>query len=160
MYDDATPIFLMNLAELSQKTLDEILTSLGFPHEIAVEEDEKGVLCLNILSEDARFIIGEEGDRLDDLQYLVNRMVQFADAEAPRVKVDCDHYRERTEARLIQKAQSLAEKALASGRPFRMQPLNAYHRRLVHNAIAEIDGVTTESEEGDRRFKRITIRPL
>jgi spoIIIJ-associated protein len=40
----------------------------------------------------------------------------------------------------------------------RMNPLNAYHRRLVHNALQEIDGIVTESEDGDARYKRITIR--
>ena len=45
-----------------------------------------------------------------------------------------------------------------SGKPMKMQPLNAYHRRLVHNALQSVDGVTTESEEGDGRYKRITIR--
>ena len=40
----------------------------------------------------------------------------------------------------------------------KMQPLNAYHRRLVHNALQSVEGVTTESEEGDGRYKRITIR--
>lgn len=148
----------MNPADLSSKALSELLTSLGFAHEIAIQEHD-GVVCLQISSEDAKFIIGEDGDRLDDLQYLVNRMVQHAEPDAPRVKVDCDHYRERSEERLIKKAKSLAERVLETGKPLRMQPLNAYHRRLVHNALAETAGVTTESEEGESRYKRITILP-
>lgn len=148
----------MNPAELSCKALCELLTSLGFAHEIAIQDND-GVVCLQISSEDAKFIIGEDGDRLDDLQYLVNRMVQLAQPDAPRVKVDCDHYRERSEERLIKKAKSLAERVLETGKPLRMQPLNAYHRRLVHNALADCEGVTTASEAGDGRYKRITIQP-
>ncbi len=150
----------MNLADISRKSLDDLLTSLGFAHEISVDENDEGILCLNISSEDAKFIIGEDGDRLDDLQYLVNRMIQNVDAASPRVRVDCDHYRERSEAKLLKKARSLAEKVLATGRPLRMQPLNAYYRRLVHNSLADVAGVATESEEGTSRFKRITIRPV
>ncbi len=148
----------MNFADLSRQALSELLTSLGFAHQIDVQEAD-GLVCLQISSEDAKYIIGEDGDRLDDLQYLVNRMVQNRVEEAPRVKVDCDHYRERSEERLIRKAHSLAERALETGKPVRMQPLNAYHRRLVHNALAEIEGVSTVSEEGDGRYKRITILP-
>ena len=45
-----------------------------------------------------------------------------------------------------------------SGKPMKMPPLNAYHRRLVHNALQSMEGIVTESEEGDSRYKRITIR--
>lgn len=148
----------MNVADLSRQALSELLTSLGFAHEIDVQEAD-GMICLQIASQDAKFIIGEDGDRLDDLQYLVNRMVQNREADAPRVKVDCDHYRERSEERLVGKARSLAERVLETGKPVRMQPLNAYHRRLVHNALAQIAGIATTSEEGDGRYKRITILP-
>ena len=78
--------------------------------------------------------------------------------ESPRVKVDCDHYREKSEERLLGKARSLAERVLESGEEQKMPPLNAYHRRLVHNALKEIEGVVTVSEDGDDRYKRITIR--
>ena len=107
---------------------------------------------------DSQYIIGGDGDRLDDLQYLVNRMIQRKMEDAPRVKVDCDHYRERNEARLLEKARSLAERVQESGKPMKMPPLNAYHRRLVHNALQSMEGIVTESEEGDSRYKRITIR--
>ena len=40
----------------------------------------------------------------------------------------------------------------------KMPPLNAYHRRLVHNTLQSMEGIVTESEEGDSRYKRITIR--
>ena len=69
-----------------------------------------------------------------------------------------DHYRERNEARLLEKARSLAERVQESGKPMKMPPLNAYHRRLVHNALQSMEGIVTESEEGDSRYKRITIR--
>ena len=110
-----------------------------------------------ITSPDARFLIGDEGDRLDDLQYLVNRMVQAKWADAPRVRVDCDNYRARTEAKLLRRARSRAERVLQTGSPLLMEKLNAYQRRLVHNELAKIPGIATESEDTESRFKRITI---
>lgn len=149
---------MQELETAAQTALESLLQSLGFEAQIAVAE-EGGIVRLDIETPDARFIIGEEGDRLDDLQYLVNRMIQKNMPDAPRVKVDCDRYRERSEAKILEKACALAEKALETGKPMRMQPLNAYHRRLVHNALKEMGGVVTDSEEGDARYKRITIRP-
>ncbi|OCA02800.1 r3h domain [Akkermansia glycaniphila] len=147
----------MDLIEVAKKSLGDILNAMGFAYDVDVTEED-GVVCLQIASEDARFLIGEDGDRLDDLQYLVNRMIQNVLPDAPRVKVDCDHYREKSEERLLGKARSLAERVLESGEEQKMPPLNAYHRRLVHNALKEIEGVVTVSEDGDDRYKRITIR--
>ena len=139
----------MTVQEIAEQSLKSLLASLGFSADIEVTETD-GIVCLNI--------IGGDGDRLDDLQYLVNRMIQRKMEDAPRVKVDCDHYRERNEARLLEKARSLAERVQESGKPMKMPPLNAYHRRLVHNALQSMEGIVTESEEGDSRYKRITIR--
>lgn len=135
-----------------------ILKSLGFESSItATCEGEE--ICLMIQSPDNAFIIGDNGSRLDDLQYLINRMLVLQAENAPRVRVDCAHYRERTEAKIISNARHKAEKAIASGQPVTIGPMNAYHRRLVHSALAEMPGVKTESENIDSRFKRITITP-
>jgi spoIIIJ-associated protein len=149
---------MSELKTLAQKSLQDLLDSLGFVGTIEIEEETSGI-CLQITSEDARFLIGEDGARLDHLQYLVNRMIQHTDPEAPRVKVDCDHYRQRTEKKLIDKALSFAKRVIETGKPMRLHPLNAYHRRLVHTALKDVKGVATESEEGSGRYKRITIRP-
>lgn len=145
----------MPVAATAEQALLSLLQSLGFEATVTIEENED-LITLQILSPDAKFLIGEEGDRLDDLQYLVNRMLQNQLPDAPRVKVDCDHYRERSEEKLIQKAKSLAERVLETGKSMRLQPLNAYHRRLVHNALKDM-GVSTSSEDTESRFKRITI---
>lgn len=144
------------LSELAKEKANSVLLPLGFRFSLSSEEYEDGVLLM-ISGPDARFIIGEEGDRLDDLQYLINRLVQTEWETAPRVRVDCDHYRERAETRLLRRARSRAERVLQTGKPIMMERLNAYQRRLVHNAMAKIPGIVTQSEESESRFKRITI---
>ncbi len=144
------------LKTLATQTLAALLTPLGYAYACTAEETEEG-LTLMIESPDARYLIGNDGDRLDDLQYLVNRIVQAEWEDAPRIRVDCDHYRERAEALLLRRARSRAERVQKTGRPLLMEPLNAYQRRLVHNALAEMEGIATESEQTESRFKRITI---
>ena len=145
-----------NAEELAAKAVNSILTPLGYRYTLEISSNDEGVeLMLN--SEDARYLIGDEGDRLDDLQYLVNRLVQAAWADAPRVRVDCDSYRARAEAKLLRRARSRAERVLQTGKPLLMEKLNAYQRRLVHNELAQIPGIATESEDTESRFKRITI---
>ncbi len=144
------------LTQLATDAATNILRPLGFRFTFETESYEDGILLM-ISSPDARFLIGEDGDRLDDLQYLINRLVQAVWEDAPRVRVDCDRYRERSEAKLLRRARSRAERVLKTGKPLMMERLNAYQRRLVHNAMAEIPGIITQSEESESRFKRITI---
>ncbi len=144
------------LAEQAVRVLDSLLSPLGYQYELGMERTDEGI-ALMITSADARHLIGTDGDRLDDLQYLVNRLVQAEWEDAPRIRVDCDRYRERAEALLLRRARSRAERVQKTGRPLVMEPLNAYQRRLVHNELAKMEGIVTESEETESRFKRITI---
>ncbi|MCH5284971.1 MAG: hypothetical protein J1E42_05160 [Akkermansiaceae bacterium] len=145
------------IAETATKLTQSILQSLGFSCTIQTTWDGGEEIQLMITSPDSRFIIGENGSRLDDLQYLLNRLIVLQEPEAPRLRVDCDRYRERSEAKLLQSVKSKAERVLASGKSTLTQPLNAYHRRLVHSALAKMPGIKTESEAIEARFKRITI---
>jgi len=142
----------------SEKILATMLMKLGFVSEIRHEDTEDG-LCLQILSEDSQAIIGKNGDRLEDFQYLVNRLLQKHYPDAPRVKVDCDHYRQKQEKTLIEKSRALAQRVVQEGKSARTRPLNAYYRRIVHNALQEFDGVETSSPSGNTRYKRIQINP-
>lgn len=144
------------LSTLATEAATALLSPLGFSFSLTTEPYEDGISLL-IDSSDARYLIGDEGDRLDDLQYMVNRLVQTKWADAPRVRVDCDGYRARAEAKLLRRARSRAERVLKTGKPLLMEKLNAYQRRLVHNELATIPGIVTQSEETESRFKRITI---
>ena len=148
-----TPEHIMDTAA---SLASSILTSLGFECNIDTSWDGEEI-TLMISSPDSGIIIGENGSRLDDLQYLLNRLIVLRAADAPRIRVDCDHYRERTEAKITQSAIQKAERVLAGGKPATIGPMNAYHRRLVHSALADMAGIKTESEDVDSRFKRITI---
>lgn len=144
------------LTTLALTAAESLLKPLGFDYTLRTEPYEDSIV-LHIESSDASYLIGDEGDRLDDLQYLVNRLVQAEWEKAPRVRVDCDRYRERAEEKLLRRARARAERVLQTGKPLLMERLNAYQRRLVHNALAQMPGIITVSEETDSRFKRITI---
>lgn len=149
---DAPDQFVQSAVNLTSS----ILSSLGFECSIATSWDGEE-LTLMLDSPDSGIIIGDNGSRLDDLQYLLNRLIVVKIPNAPRIRVDCDHYRERSEAKIVQSALHKAERVLASGKPITIGPMNAYHRRLVHSALADTPGIHTESEDVDARFKRITI---
>jgi spoIIIJ-associated protein len=146
----------MTTVDAATKILDTMLGHLGFTATIEHQKTHDGP-CLQIHSADSQSLIGNEGDRLDDLQYLVNRILrrQFPDAE--RIKVDCEHFRAIQEDHLNQEVKSLAERVKANGKPLQMRPLNAYYRRMVHNILVGDPQIVSLSPEGTERLKRITI---
>lgn len=148
----------MEPLQSAHQILESILSNLGFDATIEEQDSAEG-RSLQIISEESRLLIGKHGDRLDDLQYLVNRILQKKMENPPRIRVDCDHFRVRQEEKLVDLARELAEKAKATGKPMKMRPLNAYHRRIVHNALVDDDGIETVSPRGDDRLKRILIQP-
>lgn len=146
----------MKWDDASEKILVTMLGHLGFSIEVERVTTDDG-LCLQIKVDDSKAIIGRNGDRLEDLQYLVNRILVRHFPDSPRVKVDCDNYRHEQEGKLIEKARDLAKGVVESGKSVRTRPLNAYYRRIVHNALADLEGVNTESPKGQARYKRIDI---
>jgi spoIIIJ-associated protein len=148
----------MNETEVASKILDSMFGHLGVPATLEIEQSLDGP-CLQIRSAESRFIIGRDGDRLDDLQYLVNRILRRRLPESARIKVDCEHFRTIREDQMAAEIRGIAERVIASGTPHRMRPLNAYYRRMAYQILKDIPGIETHSPEGDERLKRITISP-
>jgi spoIIIJ-associated protein len=148
----------MTAAELAAKILDAMLGHLGLAAEIQVQETADGP-TLQIFSSEKETIIGDNGDRLDDFQYLVNRILRRQMPDAVRVKVDCEHFRSMQEDRLHEEVRELIGLVKTHRKNYRMRPLNAYYRRLAYNVISEDSAVAASSPPGDDRLKRITISP-
>ena len=141
---------------LAKDILDTLLGYLGFvvTIEIDTSRDEP---CLHIFTAEGDYLIGKDGDRIDDIQYLVNRLLQARDESAPRVRVDVNHHRSMTEDQLIEEAERIAKRVINTGQPAKLHPLNSYHRRIVHNHFADHAQIKTWSPSDDARYKQITI---
>lgn len=146
----------MKEVEAAGKILKSMLDKLGFEAELDMSEEKDGP-CINVKTDEGAHLIGKHGDRLEDLQYLTNRILTKHYPDAPRIKVDCDHYRANQEKRMLESIRELAQQVIEDGKPRKLQPLNAYYRRLAHNALAEIEGVASSSPSGNSRYKRIEI---
>ena len=143
--------------EHARQILDTLLGYLGFVVRIEEENGPDGP-TLQILTEETDALVGERGEVLDDIQYLVNRILQRRDPAAPRVRVDVEYFRTMREDRMMEKVKELAIRVRATGQPAVLNPLNSYYRRLVHNLFFNDPQVMSESAQGNERFKRITLR--
>jgi spoIIIJ-associated protein len=148
----------MNTVETATKILDTMLGHLGIAATIETQETMDGP-CLQIHSTESKAIIGKDGDRLDDIQYLVNRILRRQFVKAERIKVDCEHFRTIREDQMAEEIKEIADRVKATGKPYELRPLNAYYRRMVHNILGGDSQIESHSPEGDDRLKRITISP-
>jgi spoIIIJ-associated protein len=146
----------MTTVESATKVLDTMLGHLGFSARIEPQETADGP-CLQIHCGESEALIGKDGDRLDDLQYLVNRILRKHFPKAERIRVDCEHFRSIQEDLLQDEVRGIAERVKSTGKSFQMRPLNAYYRRLVYNVLVADPEIVSHSPPGDDRLKRITI---
>jgi len=145
------------MSQIAKETLDTMLGYLGFFVEIQ-EQQRDGNTVLQIRTSEPERLIGPHQEVMDDLQYLVNRVTQARDPEAPRVVVDVEHHRLMRDDALVERMRHLAEAVRNTGRALQTEPLNAYDRRLVHNAFKDDSEIMTWSPPDQARIKRITLK--
>ena len=135
--------------------LEQFTIAVGISTPIAVEETADGPR-LNMSGEEAELLVRHRGEPLKALQHVVDQSFSRALPNEKRVFVDALEYRKGKDIELKRMAKFLAEKAKSSGVDQQLGPLNPYERRLVHMAVAEVPGVTTESI-GDAFSKTVLI---
>ncbi|MEP6808833.1 MAG: R3H domain-containing nucleic acid-binding protein [Chthoniobacterales bacterium] len=140
-----------------KELLDTILGYLGFVVQIEETRSEGGNATLQLYTEESGRLIGHEGETLEAIQFLLNRLLQAKDRDAEKVIVDCEMFRSMREDRIVQRVRELAERVRMSGRSLQLEPMNSYERRIVHNAFKDDPDVATWSPSDSARIKQITL---
>jgi spoIIIJ-associated protein len=135
--------------------LNRFVAALGVRTPVDVEQSADGPR-LNLSGEEAEILVRHRGEPLKALQHVVDMAFGRSLPDDKRVFVDALAYRKGKDVELRQMAKLLAEKAKQTGLDQQLGPLNPYERRIVHLAVAEVPGVTTESV-GDAFSKTVYI---
>ncbi len=133
----------------------------GLVEEMGIELDIVGKtdgtdLFFLLEGKDSGTVIGKRGATLDAIQYLTSLVVNKGNGEYIRVVVDAENYRAKREKSLEKLAKRLAEKVVRSRRPFKLEPMNPYERKIIHATLQKDPRVTTKSE-GQDPYRRIHI---
>jgi spoIIIJ-associated protein len=140
-------------------TLEKILSLLGFPANVEEHHMEDGIL-LDVKTEDSGRLIGRQGQTLSDLQYITNRLLFQQDPSAPKIMVDVSGYRAQAREALVKKAKEAAEKVRRWGDVVELEPLSAFDRRIIHQALKDDPTIETHSVEVEGTDKKaILLRP-
>ena len=134
--------------------VSQVVKQMGLGLQARVETNADGTR-IDLEGEGADMLLARRGEGLQALQHIVDSAFrkQLGDK---RLLIDCMGFRRDKDNELKQMAKFLAEKAKSSGVEQSIGPLNAYERRLVHLAVAEIPDVSSESI-GDAAVKTVTI---
>jgi spoIIIJ-associated protein len=143
---ERTVVFLEGLFKLLNITACTELVSEGEKVEI------------NVTAANSTSIIGKHGAMLDAIQTLAGAVANTGRDDYKRVVVDCENYRDNREATLNKLSENLAQKAIRLGKKIKLEPMNPYERRIMHAALSEREGVSTQSE-GKEPNRYIVIIP-
>ena len=142
--------------DITVKYIKRVLTGMGVENiTIEVTEIENGI-SLEINGDGFQEMIGAKGELLDSLQYLASLVCNRVDREYFRITTDSNGFRDRRKKQLEELAAKIANNVKKSGRSSALEPMNPYERRIIHAAVSEIEGVTSQSK-GEEPYRKVII---
>jgi spoIIIJ-associated protein len=126
--------------------------------EVEIQEESQQEIKLSITGSNCGLVIGKNGEVLDALQFIVNKIGNRSSAIKKKIFIDSEGYRSRKIERLTSLANRSAEKARKTRRPVTIHPMNAHDRRIIHLSLQNDHLLTTQSQ-GDGYLKKVVILP-
>jgi spoIIIJ-associated protein len=143
--------------QYAKKYLEDTLSFFGLNTEVHASADEE-VIQLSVPSSYVNgFLIGEDGDTMRSLQFIVSSALKNQGYQYSRVNVDVADYKKQRADRLSEKAEDWIKRVQESGEPMDLRPMNAADRRIIHK-LADEAGLTTESV-GEGRDRYVILKP-
>lgn len=146
---------LVQEGDIAADYLERLLDIVDYDGDIDLDV-ENGRAMVAIVGSDLQPLIGQSGATLDALQELTRLAVQQQTGVRSRLMLDISGHRRSRRQELTSLAHETAEKVLGSGEAARLEPMNPFERKVVHDAISATDGVISESE-GEEPERRVVV---
>lgn len=145
--------------QYAKKFLEDILSFFGLNTDVYATTEDNLVIELHVPSTHLNgFLIGQHGDTMRALQFIVGSALKNQNFEHTRVNIDVADYKKARADQLAERAQEWIKTARDSTEPTHLPPMNAADRRIVHK-VANEAGVETESE-GEGRDRHVVLKPV
>jgi len=146
---------LVREGDIAADYLERFLDIVDYDGDIDLDvENDRAAVA--IVGTDLGALVGARGETLDALQELTRLAVQQQTGARSRLMLDVSGHRQARRAELHTLATDTAAHVLDSGEPSRLAPMNPFERKVVHDAVSEIDGVFSESE-GEEPNRRVVV---
>ena len=147
-----------DLETFGTKFLKNLCEKMGIEADISYLKTEDGVV-FNASGEKVNNLIGKRGETLNAIQEVLSCVCKNSGFREERVFFDVENYKNRREISLIGLAERMANKAKKYNKPIKLESMSAYERKIIHNAISQIEGVSSKSE-GEEPNRRLVIIPV
>jgi spoIIIJ-associated protein len=149
---------LVREGDIAGDYLERLLDLLDYDGDIDLDVEAGRAVVSIDGGDDLEKLVGPRGSVLEALQELTRLAVQQETGVRSRLMLDIARWRQNRRAELAEIGRANADKALASGQPVKLQPMTPFERKVVHDAVAAIDGVHSESE-GEEPHRRVVVFP-
>ncbi|MCJ7726922.1 MAG: single-stranded DNA-binding protein [Acidimicrobiia bacterium] len=135
-----------------------LLDAFGLEGSVETSIEGEDIIIANITGEQAEALIGPKGSILQAILELARTVVQRKTQAGARLRLDIGGYTARRREALKIYAAGLVEQVLEDGEEVMLEPMNPADRKVVHDAVAEVDGVRSYSE-GEEPRRCVVISP-
>ena len=122
----------------------DVAKNMGITVNIEAKKREN-YIQINLFSENSSILIGKNGRTMEALQYLIKNSIFNKTGFKINVILDVEDYKEKINKHLEYNVKKIAREVRKTGVDAKLDPMNSYERRIVHNAVNEIKGVSTIS---------------
>lgn len=151
---------VMDIGDTAKEVLMDILKRMNLEAGIRDIKEGESKVYIEIESKNSSgIVIGRKGKTLESLQFMVNLIVNHRTGSEKKVILDIEDYREKRERALRKMSRDIAHKVIKTGRPWTLEPMNPFERRLIHLTLQNDTRVTTKSE-GQGIYRKIKIIPM
>jgi spoIIIJ-associated protein len=145
-----------DVAATGEEFVEGLLEAMGLEAEVTSSVEGESAF-VDVTGEGLGILIGRRGQTLDALQEVTRTAVQRRLRSRIRLLVDVEGYRARRRKSLADYAKQMAARAKERGTEIELEPMTAYERKIVHDAVAEIDGASSFSE-GAEPYRKVVVR--
>lgn len=149
---------LVREGDIAGDYLERLLDLLDYDGDIDLDVEAGRAVVSIDGGDDLEKLVGPRGNVLEALQELTRLAVQQETGSRSRLMLDIAGWRADRREELRRIGRTAAEKVAKSGEKEKLQPMSPFERKVVHDAVAEVDGVTSESE-GEEPKRRVVVIP-
>ena len=147
-----------DVAEYIKAYLKEVTNLMGIEVEFETQKREK-YIKVNMISDNSSILIGKNGRTMSSLQDLLRQSIKSKINARVNIILDTNDYKEKQQKNIERLAVKLAKDVVKTGVEVKMDRMNSFERRLVHNRLTNFKGVTTISE-GEEPNRCVVIKPV
>ncbi len=143
--------------EYSKKFLKQIVQAIGLELNIETKRKENHIL-IKLHSNNNSILIGKNGKTLESLQVILRQSIYVKTGIHANIVLDVEDYKEKHQRSIEFLAKKLAKEVVQTQIEIKMDSMNSYERRLIHEVLKDFKGVKTESE-GEEPNRCVVIKP-